>query len=214
MPWSRTTPSSKPPPPLMPTPWASSSRCSRRPTTITRRRTTRTTGWPRARRCIPRLVAAWDAFAAADQKLRAEVEAINDKRAVEKLAEIEKSEGSKARYHVQALMIQAKRVLRARGRRQTRRRRDRAGAEGLRRPRQGRREVFRQRAMDKSKIGSMFIEHRQVVPDHGQAADAPHPRSQALQLRRQDDARRRLGLDGRGLAAAAAARLQSAGGRL
>jgi hypothetical protein len=60
----------------------------------------------------PRLVAAWDAFAAADQKLRGEVEAINDKRALEKLAAIEQSEGKKARYHVEATMIQAKRVLR------------------------------------------------------------------------------------------------------
>jgi len=60
----------------------------------------------------PRLVAAWDAFAAADRKLRDGVEAINDKRALEKLAEIEQSEGRKARYHVEALMINAKRVLR------------------------------------------------------------------------------------------------------
>jgi hypothetical protein len=61
----------------------------------------------------PRLVAAWDAFAKADQALRHEVEAINDRRAAEKLAEIEKSEGRQARYHVQAVMIHAKRVLRA-----------------------------------------------------------------------------------------------------
>jgi len=60
----------------------------------------------------PRLVAAWDTFAAADRKLRDGVEAINDKRALEKLAEIEQSEGRKARYHVEALMINAKRVLR------------------------------------------------------------------------------------------------------
>jgi hypothetical protein len=60
----------------------------------------------------PRLVAAWDAFAGADKALRAGVEAINDRRAVEKLAEIEKSEGKSARYQVEALMIQAKRVLR------------------------------------------------------------------------------------------------------
>jgi hypothetical protein len=60
----------------------------------------------------PLLVAAWDAFESADQKLRGEVEAINDKRAVAKLAEIEKSEGRQARYHIEALMIQAKRVLR------------------------------------------------------------------------------------------------------
>jgi len=61
----------------------------------------------------PRLVAAWDAFASADQKLRGGVDAINDKRALEKLATIEQSEGRQARYHVEALMIQAKRVLRA-----------------------------------------------------------------------------------------------------
>jgi hypothetical protein len=61
----------------------------------------------------PRLVTAWDAFAVADKKLRSGVEALNDKRALEKLAEIEKDEGKKARYHVEAMMIQAKRVLRA-----------------------------------------------------------------------------------------------------
>ncbi len=60
----------------------------------------------------PRLVAAWDAFAAADKSLRANVEAINDKRALARLAEIETKEGRKARYHVEALMIQAKRMLR------------------------------------------------------------------------------------------------------
>jgi hypothetical protein len=60
----------------------------------------------------PRLVAAWDAFAGADQKLRSGVEAVNDKRSLEKLAAIEQSEGRKARYHVEALMIQAKRVVR------------------------------------------------------------------------------------------------------
>lgn len=61
----------------------------------------------------PRLVAAWDAFASADTALRGGVETINDRRAVEKLAAIEASEGRKARYHTEALMIQAKRVLRA-----------------------------------------------------------------------------------------------------
>jgi hypothetical protein len=60
----------------------------------------------------PRLVAAWNEFAAADQKLRANVETVNDRRALEKLAEIEKAEGKQARYHVEALMIEAKRVLR------------------------------------------------------------------------------------------------------
>jgi hypothetical protein len=60
----------------------------------------------------PRLVAAWDAFANADRELRTGVEAINDRRALERLAEIESKEGKQARYHVEALMIQAKRVLR------------------------------------------------------------------------------------------------------
>ena len=76
----------------------------------------------------PRLVAAWDAFASADKELRSGVEAINDRRALERLAAIEKSEGRKARYHVEALMIQAKRVLRARGADEARHRRDHAGA--------------------------------------------------------------------------------------
>ncbi|MGB8559907.1 MAG: DUF3829 domain-containing protein [Pseudolabrys sp.] len=44
--------------------------------------------------------------------LRSNVEAINDKRVLEKIAAIE---GKQARYHVEALMIQAKRVLRAEG---------------------------------------------------------------------------------------------------
>lgn len=61
----------------------------------------------------PRLIAAWDAFAAADTALRNGVEVINDRRAAEQLAEVEQKEGRKARYHVQALMIHAKRVLRA-----------------------------------------------------------------------------------------------------
>jgi hypothetical protein len=61
----------------------------------------------------PRLVAAWDEFAAADQKLRAGVEAINDRQSAQKLAAIEASEGRTARYYVEATMIHAKRVFRA-----------------------------------------------------------------------------------------------------
>ena len=61
----------------------------------------------------PRLVAAWDAFASADKALRGGVETINGRRAAEKLAEIEQKQGRKTRYHVEALMINAKRVLRA-----------------------------------------------------------------------------------------------------
>ena len=61
----------------------------------------------------PRLLAAWGAFENADKMLRSGVEAINDRRALEKLAEIEQGEGRKARYHVEALMIHAKRLLRS-----------------------------------------------------------------------------------------------------
>jgi hypothetical protein len=61
----------------------------------------------------PRLVAAWDAFAKADTALRTGVETINDKRAAERLAAIEQSEGKNARYHVEAVMISAKRVVRS-----------------------------------------------------------------------------------------------------
>jgi len=61
----------------------------------------------------PQLVAAWDAFARADKALRTGVETINDKRAAERLAAIEQSEGKNARYHVEAVMISAKRVVRS-----------------------------------------------------------------------------------------------------
>ena len=61
----------------------------------------------------PRLIAAWDAFAAADRKLRGEIETVNDKRALEKLATIEQSDGKHTRYYVESLMIKAKRLLRA-----------------------------------------------------------------------------------------------------
>ena len=60
----------------------------------------------------PRLVAAWDAFAAADKNLRAGIDTITDRRKAERLAEIEAKEGKKTRYYVEALMIDAKRVLR------------------------------------------------------------------------------------------------------
>ena len=60
----------------------------------------------------PLLVAAWNDFESADKMLRGNVEAINDRRALEKLAAIEQSEGKQARYYVEALMIQAKRVIR------------------------------------------------------------------------------------------------------
>ena len=69
-------------------------------------------GMAKGKAMHPRLIAAWDAFAAADTALRNGVEAINDRRAAEQLAEIEQKEGRKAAYYVQAMMIHAKRVLR------------------------------------------------------------------------------------------------------
>ena len=98
----------------------------------------------------PRLVAAWDAFASADKALRSGVEAVNDKRALERLAEIEQNEGRKARYHVQALMIHAKRVMRAQESGEARPRRDHTGAQRVRSDRQGGRAGFRATATPRS----------------------------------------------------------------
>lgn len=61
----------------------------------------------------PKLVAAWEAFAIADERLRRNVETVNERRAAERLAAIDKSEGRTAKYHVHAAMIDAKRLLRA-----------------------------------------------------------------------------------------------------
>ncbi len=105
----------------------------------------------------PKLVAAWDAFAAADQKLRAEVDAIADKHAVEKLAEIEKADGKQAQYHIQALMIQAKRVLRSEDTGKP----DVAAIERALKDYEdlikGAEKFSGSALMDKSKIGSMYI---------------------------------------------------------
>jgi hypothetical protein len=56
----------------------------------------------------PRLIAAWDTFASADKALRANLDAIDEKRSMARLAAIEEKEGRKARYHVEALMMKAK----------------------------------------------------------------------------------------------------------
>jgi hypothetical protein len=61
----------------------------------------------------PKLMAAWDSFAAADTQLRAMVERINDQIQLETLARVETQEGRKTRYYVLALMIKAKAVQRA-----------------------------------------------------------------------------------------------------
>jgi hypothetical protein len=61
----------------------------------------------------PRLVAAWDAFEKADQRLRADLDVLQDQESARRLVEIEKTEGIKDRYHIEAVMISAKRLMRA-----------------------------------------------------------------------------------------------------
>ena len=136
----------------------------------------------------PRLVAAWDAFASADKALRDGVDAINDRRALERLAEIEKTEGRKARYHVEALMIQAKRVLRAENADKPDVAEITKAIDRVRGDRQGGRAIFRLRRRRQDRLD--VHQQRQIVSHHGQAADAPHSRQGAVQLRRQDDAQR------------------------
>lgn len=60
----------------------------------------------------PKLVAAWDAFAAADQKLRVGIDELQDAMTAQRIAEIERTEGIKDRYHVEAVMLSAKRLMR------------------------------------------------------------------------------------------------------
>ncbi len=61
----------------------------------------------------PRLVAAWDSFAAADQKLRTGIDELQDAIAAQRIAEIERTEGIKDNYHIEAVMLSAKRLMRA-----------------------------------------------------------------------------------------------------
>lgn len=60
----------------------------------------------------PQLVAAWTAFASADTRLRSGIDVVQDMLAVEELVNIESTEGRTARYHIQALMMHAKRLMR------------------------------------------------------------------------------------------------------
>ena len=60
----------------------------------------------------PQLVAAWTAFASADTRLRSGIDVVQDMLAVEELVNIESTEGRAARYHIQALMMHAKRLMR------------------------------------------------------------------------------------------------------
>ncbi len=61
----------------------------------------------------PRLVAAWDSFAAADQKLRTGIDELQEAIASQRIAEIERTEGIKDNYHIEAVMLSAKRLMRA-----------------------------------------------------------------------------------------------------
>ena len=60
----------------------------------------------------PRLVAAWDEFALADDKLGAGISVLSDKLAADELAAIEKTDGKNGRYHIEAMMLKAKLLVR------------------------------------------------------------------------------------------------------
>lgn len=63
----------------------------------------------------PRLMAAWAAFATADTQLRGVVQRLNDQSQMEELAEVEKREGRKARWHIMDTMLKAKTLNRIEG---------------------------------------------------------------------------------------------------
>lgn len=88
-----------------------------------------------------------------------------------KLAAIEQSEGKQARYHVEALMIQAKRVLRAEDAAKPDVGAITAALTELKAP--SRRRVSRLGRQRQDRLP--VHEQRQVVPHHSQAADAPYP---------------------------------------
>ena len=151
----------------------------------------------------PRLVAAWDAFASADKALRGGVETINDKRALERLAEIESKRRPQGALPCRGADDpgQARAARERHG--EARRRRDHAGARTTTRATVKATEQLAGSGTS-GKIGSFFICNAKSYPHHGEAADAPHPRQDAVQPGRPDDAQRRRRLDGRGLAAAPA----------
>ena len=63
----------------------------------------------------PKLMAAWAAFASADQELRGVVQKLNDVSQAEEMAEVEKREGRKARWHIMDTMLKAKALNRIEG---------------------------------------------------------------------------------------------------
>ena len=160
----------------------------------------------------PRLVAAWDAFAGADHNLREAVEVINDRRALEKLAAIEQSEGRKVHYYVEVLMIHAKHVLLA----------EKAATPDVAAITQGLNDYEEaikgaeqaSGAGGDAKIGSFFMSNAKSYLVTGKQLMRRIRDHDVLQRRRPDDYEFRQRLDGGRIAAAFAARLQSAGRRL
>jgi hypothetical protein len=69
----------------------------------------------KGRQLHPGLMAAWDSFLAADERLREAVERVNERVELEELAGIEKTEGRKTRYFALVLMMKAKVLLKAEG---------------------------------------------------------------------------------------------------
>lgn len=69
----------------------------------------------KGRQLHPKLMAAWDSFASANDRLRDAVDRINDQVQLETLARVEKAEGRKTHYYTLALMIEAKALLHAEG---------------------------------------------------------------------------------------------------
>ena len=63
----------------------------------------------------PKLMAAWAAFASADQELRGVVQKLNDVSQAEEMAEVEQREGRKARWHIMDTMLKAKALNRIEG---------------------------------------------------------------------------------------------------
>ncbi len=60
----------------------------------------------------PTLVAAWEAFADADKRLRAGIDELQDALAGQRIADIERTEGLSDRYHIEAVMLSGKRLMR------------------------------------------------------------------------------------------------------
>ena len=127
----------------------------------------------------PRLVAAWDAFAAADQKLRGE------RRSHQRQARAGEARRDREKRRPQGALPcrSADDPGQARAARRGRARPDIAAiTQALTSTKTPSRRPSRLPAPAAApKIGSFFIEQREVVPHHGEATDAPHPRQGALQ---------------------------------